>query len=242
MDLQVGIIQVAVRTTRNGRQLFDISCSDGKTRAVWEDALANALNAFAGSGAILTVRVKVTQNGQYTNESITAFAPPGQALPPEAAGGGPIQGGGGGPRGGGRPGGGGMSPEDKTRISKMGAQGSAATIVAALFSGAGPEAYAEAVELHEKLTKKLYQSARSHEKPGQEAADGATVLQPGAAAPTAGVLPAGQPVTPAAVAAVVPGVVVGAAALPPGGAADATAAADVVAQASAEAGDGIDWD
>lgn len=240
VDLQVGIIQVAVRTTNNGRQIFDVSCSDGVTRAVWEAGLANAINAFAGSGQQVTIRVKVTQKGQYTNESIQAFAPPGQALPPEAAGGGT-----GGNGGGFRRGGGGMSPEDKTRIAKMGAQGSAATIIAALFTGAGPEAYAEATALHETLTRKLYVEARSHEKPGgeQEQQQGTTVLQPGAQVGAAqtdtGVLPQGS--TASDVAAAVPGVTLGAQVLQPGGATDAAAAADVVAQGAAEQGDSIDW-
>lgn len=241
MDLQVQIMQVAVRTTRNGRQVFDVSCSDGETRAVWEANLANAINAYAGSGTAITIREKVSQNGQYTNRSITAFAPPGQALPPEAAGGGP---GGGGPRGGG--GGRGMTEEDKTRIAKMGAQGNAATLVAALFQGAGPEAFDEAVALHDKLTKSLYVSARSHEKPGGNAeAGGTTVLQPGAAVPSGDTQPQAQVLqqgaTPAQIAAAFPGVVVGAQVLPAGGATEAAAAADVTAQQAVEQGDAIDW-
>lgn len=212
MDLQVGIIQITVRNTKNGKTLYDVSCSDGLTRTVWEAPIATALNAFSGTGQQVWIRATEQQNGQYTNRSIIAFAPPGQALPPDT--GGFAGGGGGGGRpggGGGRPGGG-MSPDDKTRISKMGAQGSAATLVAALFSGAGPEAFEEAVEKHAELTKRLYKSARSHETP--EAA-GPTVLETG----TQGqVLPSvGQPVatgavlptTPAEVAAQVPGVVVG---------------------------------
>jgi hypothetical protein len=241
VDLQVGILQVAVRTTNNGRQIFDVSCSDGKTRAVWEAGLANAINAFAGSGQTVTIRVQVSQRNGYTNETIKAFAPPGQALPPEQAGGGPGGGGGGFRRGGG-----GMTEADKTRIAKMGAQGGAATIVAALFTGAGPEAYAEAVELHDALTKKLYTAARSHEKAGGEQQQ-STVLQPGAQAADAAqaqgqVLTQGSATTPQQVAAAVPGVVVGAQALQPGGAADAAAAADVVAQNAAEQGDNIEWD
>jgi hypothetical protein len=239
VDLQVGILQVAVRTTRNGRQIFDVSCSDGKTRQVWEAGLANAINAFAGSGATVTIRVNVKQNGQYTNESINAFAPPGQALPPEGQGGG--SGNGGFQRGGGGRGGG-MSPEDKTRIAKMGAQGSASTLVAALFAGAGPEAYNEAVDLLDKLTRKLYTDARSHEKPGGETQqDGATVLQPGVqvGAEQAQALPQGA--TPQQIAAAVPGVQVGANVLAPGGAADAAAAADVNAQQAVEQGDQIQW-
>lgn len=241
MDLQVGILQVAVRTTNNGRQIFDVSCSDGKTRAVWEAALANGINAFAGSGATITIRVRVSQKGQYTNESITAFAPPGQALPPEAEGGG--TGGGGGFR----RGGGGMSPDDKTRIAKMGAQGSASTLVAALFAGAGPEAYDEAVSLFDKLTRKLYTDARSHEKPGGGGDEqSGTVLQPGATVGAAqadttqgAVLQPGA--TAADVAAAVPGVQLGAQVLPAGGAADAAAAADVQAQNATEQGDNIQW-
>jgi len=212
MDVQLGIIQITVRNLSTGKTVYDVACSDGVSRQVWEAPIATALNAFAGTGAQVWLRTSEKQNGQYTNRSIHAFAPPGQALPPDTGGPGGGFGGGGGRPGGGGGGRGGMSEADKTRISKMGAQGSAATLVAALFSGAGPEAFEEAVEKHAELTKRLYKSARSHEAP--EAA-GPTVLQTG----TQGqVLPSvGQPVatgavlptTPAEVAAQVPGVVVG---------------------------------
>lgn len=242
VDLQTSIIQVAVRNTRGGKQVFDVSCGDGKTRQVWDAGLANAINAYAGSGATITIRFTQKQNGQYLNESINAFAPPGQALPPEQAGGG-IGGGGGGPRGGGR---GGMSPQDKKRIARMGAQGSAAVLVAALFQGAGPEAYDEAMGLFDKTVVKLYkQAVNNGGEIEAQAEGGATVLQPGATVgeqqAATNVLPQGA--TPEQVAATVPGVVVGAQALQPGGATDAAAAQDVAAQASAEAGDdNIEWD
>lgn len=242
MDLQVGIIQVAVVNTQSGRQRFDVSCSDGQVRGIWDAALANAINAYAGGATQVTIRetTKPGRNGQvYRN--IVAFAPPGQALPPEQPGGGNGGGGGFNRGGGGR----GMTEEDKTRIAKMAAQGTAATLVSALFTGAGPEAYGEAVGLMDDLTKKLYKDARSHEKSGGQQQDGATVLQPGAQVgqpvqPQGQVL--GQQTTPQQIAAGVPGVQVGTQALQPGGAADAQAAADVQAQAASEQGDNIEWD
>lgn len=241
MDLQVGIIQVAVVNTQSGRQRFDVSCSDGQVRGIWDAALANAINAYAGGATQVTIRetTKPGRNGQvYRN--IVAFAPPGQALPPEQPGGGNGGGGGFNRGGGGR----GMTEEDKTRIAKMAAQGTAAVLVGALFTGAGPDALAEASEALDALTKKLYKDARSHEKKGEQQ-DGATVLQPGAQV--------GQPVqqqgqvlgqqaTPQQIAAAVPGVQVGTQALQPGGAADAQAAVDVQAQAASEQGDNIEWD
>lgn len=233
MDTLVGIVQVRVTTTSNGREKFDVDCADGITRTVWESNLANALNAFSGTNQPVTIRWSEKQNGQYTNRTIHAFAPPGQALPADTGG----QGGGG---GGFKRGGGGMSPEDKTRIAKMGAQGSASTLVAALFAGAGPEAYDEATELLDKLTLKLYKSARSHEKPeaaqGQvlQTGTGGQVLQAGGGA----VLPqAGTPVTAQQVAESVPGVTVGTDSLAPQEAAEASQAAPVAAPET----DDINW-
>lgn len=223
-DLQVTVAQVAVRNTSGGKTVYDVQCGDGETRQVWEANLANAINTFSGTGQPITIREQVSQNGQYTNRTIKAFAPPGQALPADN----------GGNAGGGFRKGGGMSPEDKTRIAKMAAQGTAYGFVGALFSGAGPEAFAEALEHAEALVKALYKSARSHEKSEP------TVLQTGAQGQVLGgaqsnVLPvAGQPVagTPAEVAAQVPGVQVGVAAQQ-----DATAEAPQAAPAN----DDIDW-
>ena len=241
VDLQVGIIQVAVVNTQSGRQRFDVSCSDGQVRGIWDAALANAINAYAGGATQVTIRetTKPGRNGQvYRN--IVAFAPPGQALPPEQPGGG-NGGGGGFNRGGGK---GQYPPEVTTRITKLAAYEYATTLVGALFSGAGPEAYAEAMALTDECAKHIYVEARSHEKKGEQQ-DGATILQPGAQV--------GQPVqqqgqvlgqqaTPQQIAAAVPGVQVGTQALQPGGAADAQAAVDVQAQAASEQGDNIEWD
>jgi hypothetical protein len=138
-----------------------------------------------------------------------------------------------------------MSPQDKTRIARMGAQGSAATIVAALFEGAGPEAFEQAVELHTRLTVQLFKQACANGGEIDSAPQGgAQVLPPGGNGNGAQVLPQGQPLTtPQAVAAAVPGVVVGAQVLPAGQ--DAAVAADVTAQAAVEQGDApndnIDW-
>lgn len=223
-DIQVAILSVSTRNTSTGKTVYDVACGDGEKRQIWEAPLAQAINAFSGTGQPVTLREEVKQNGQYTNRTIKAFSPPGSALPPEVGGGGAIapQ-----PLRAGSSGGGGMTPADKTRISKMGAQGSAAQIVGSLFTGAGPESFEQAIELHEQLTKKLYKDARSH-----EAESGTQVIQTnaqGAMVPAAGVLPVvGQPVDAAVIAAAVPGVTVG---VPVAAAQDA----------AAPSGDNIDW-
>lgn len=234
MDTAVTILQITVSQTSNGRQKYDVACGDGVTRTCWESNIANALNAFAGTNQQVTIRWSEKQNGQFTNRTIHAFAPPGQAMPPDTGQGGRPQGGG----GGGFRGGGGMTPDDKTRITKMGAQGSAATVVAALFTSAGPEAYNEAVELLDRLTVKLYKAARSHEKPEtavlQTGTQGEVLPQGGNVLPVAGqpvVLP--QATTGAEIAAAVPGVTVGTDSLAPQAAAEES-------QAPANDGD-IDW-
>lgn len=233
MDTPVTIVQVRVQTTSNGRQKYDVDCGDGVTRTVWESNIANALNAFAGTNQQVTIRWSEKQNGQYTNRTIHAFAPPGQALPADTG-----QGGG---QGGGFKRGGGMSEDDKTRISKMGAQGSAAVIIGSLFQGAGPEALDEALEKFDKLVVKLYKSARSHEKPGtqvlQTGQQGQVLPQGGVVQQEAAqgqVLPqVGQPVTtPQEVAQAVPGVQVGT---------DSITGQQAAEAADAPATDDVDW-
>lgn len=182
MDAQVQILQVSVRNTRTGKQVYDVACSDGKKRQVWEPGLATQLNSYAGTGQVVTIRFDVKQNGQYVNESIQAFAPPGQTLPPDGnmqpalmpgaplpnvaaaplaavpLGGNvaPIQAA---PQGGSDR----FPPEVTTRITKLASYEYAATVVGGLFAGAGPEAEQQAVEVLDRIAKHVYEHSRSHE-------------------------------------------------------------------------------
>lgn len=239
MDSQVQILQVTVRNTRTGRAVYDVACGDGEKRTVWEAGIANGLNALVGQ--VVTIREEVKQNGQYTNRTITAFAPPGQQLPPDASAqlapvgglGTPLAGGAvqpiqqapqGGARGKGQ-----YPPEVTTRITKLASYEYATTLVGSLLAGAGPEAFEQAIELTDQAAKHFYTKSRSHEKPAvdpQQAALAAAQAIIDAAAQ------AGTLTTPAAVAAVVPGVEVGAPV-------ETVAAAQ---DAAAEQGDDIQWD
>lgn len=230
MDAQVQILGVTVRNTRTGKVVYDVQCSDGKKRQVWDAALANQLNAYTnpqGHGQAVVIRFDQKPNGQFLNESIQAFAPPGQQLPPDSnaqpammpAGGQPlaapsavgmntqpIQAA---PSGGSE---GRWTPEVTTRITKLASYEYASHVVGGLFAGAGPEGEVEAVAMLDRIARHVYTQARSHEN--QPANQGQIV-------PTA--------TTPQEVAQQVPGVQVGA---------PVAAAQD----ASAEAGDVIQWD
>lgn len=234
MDAQVQIMQVTVRNTKTGKTVYDVACSDGVKRQIWDGSLATVANSYAGTGQVVTIRYDVTQNGKYTNHSIQAVAGPGQQLPPDTnmlpapmgaapmpgvlqqqpptMGGNtqPIQAA---PQGGGSSSGGSRwTPETTTRITKLAAYEYASHVVGGLFAGAGPEAEAEAIAMLDRIAKHVYAASRSHE---QQPAQQAPIV------PTAA--------TPEQVAAIVPGVQVG---------------APVAAQqdATAEAPDVIEWD
>lgn len=245
MDSAVQILQVTVRNTKSGRAVYDVACGDGITRQVWDAAMANALNALAGQ--TIQIREKVEQKGQYTNRTILAFAQPGQQLPPDTNAqlapvggmgqpltGGPIQqiqpspqqGRGGGSR---------WTPETTTRITKLACIEYGAQLVSGLLASSGPEAFEEAVELTLKASKVFYNAARSHEK-AEPAVDPQAAALAAAQAIIDAAAQSGTLTTPAAVAAVVPGVEVGAPVEQP--AAVIAAAQD----ASAESGDVIEWD
>lgn len=233
MDAQVAILAVSVRNTKTGKTVYDVACSDNVKRQVWEPELAVALNNYAGTGQPVTIRFDRTQNGKYVNESIQEFAAPGTQLPPDMSAqlapmaqplglvGGAL------PVAGVIPqpiqaapsGGSGWSPETTTRVTKLACYEYASQLVGALLTGAGQEALTEALAMTDAAAKHFYTAARSHEH-----------------AESVGVpLPAGQGMiiptatTPQAVAALVPGVVVGA---------SVAAAQD----AAAEAPDVIQWD
>jgi hypothetical protein len=167
MDSLVKILRVTVGSTKNGKQYFDVACSDGQERRCWNAGLATKINTFAnetGMGPDVTLRYDVTQNGQYTNTSIKAVFGPGEPVTADVQ---PMGGGqgGGGNRGGGG-GRGGWTPEQTIRVTKLACFEYATTLVGSLFAGAGPDAFEQAYELVEEAAKRLYKSARSHEKGG----------------------------------------------------------------------------
>lgn len=174
-DITTQVLNVTVRTTNNGRTVYDVSTADGATRSTWEGNLANQLQGYVMQGPVtLRVRQKPSRDGQRMFEDITAFAPAGQQLPPEvgqqqafgqqgfqqAA---PMQ-----PTFQPTP-----PPAPKgqfdeattTRITKLASLNYASILVAALFQGAGPEGAVEATNLVLRTAEIFYKKARSHENP-----------------------------------------------------------------------------
>lgn len=235
MDSQVQILGVVVGNTTTGKTYYDVNCSDGVTRRCWNAQLAQKINTFSGSGQVVTLRYDVTQNGQYTNYSVKGVFGPGEPITaaPVAAPmqqGAPMQAV---PMGTAPIGGPPMQqaaaksdkfpPEVTTRIVKMAAYSDAANLVGSLLSGAGPEAFTQALELLDVAAKHIYTQSRSHE------AGGPTTVQQG------GVV---QQIVPVADNAA--GVAEFANAQLPGAVQVGTAVAQQQ-DASAEAPDNIDW-
>lgn len=222
MDAQVQIMQVAVGTTRTGKTYYDIACSDGVKRRCWDAALAQQINAYTNTGQAVTIRFEVTQNGQYTNYNVKAFAPPGAQLPPDGnmqaapmgqpqqqfvpqPQGAPIMGAPpvGPPMPQAQPNGGGgrgqYPPEVTTRITKLAAYEYAAIVVGGLFASTGPEAEAEAIAMLDRIAKHVYQQARSHESAApaqviQQPAEVAQFVNEQQSGPVAGGVQVGAPV------------------------------------------------
>jgi hypothetical protein len=195
MDSQVQILGVNVGNTSTGKTFYAVQCSDGIERRCWNAQLAQKINSFAQTGQTVTLRYDVTQNGQYTNYSVKGVFGPGEVLAAEAA---PMQAGlpspmqvlpvgapmGGPPMGTAAPqqsggGKGSFPPEVTTRIVKMASFSDACVLVGGLLTGAGPEAFEQAMELVEKAAKQIYASSRSHEQGGP------TTVQQGTITPVA---------------------------------------------------------
>lgn len=231
MDSLLKILSVTVGSTRNGKQYFDVACSDGVERRCWNAGLAQKINSFAnvsGQGPDVTLRYDVTQNGEYTNTSIKNVFGPGEMVTPETQGGGGNRGGFSG--GGGR--GGGYTPEVTARITKLASFEYATTLVGGLLAGAGPEAFEEAFGLVEEAAKRIYKAARSHESGGTTTTGQAANMMPqGAAAAAPAQIP---PVAtnPQGVADFANGQMAGA----------VQVGAAVAQDAAAEAPDTVDWD
>ncbi len=212
MDISTTILSVQSKPTQTGKMIYKVMCGDGVERTVWEAPLANALNSYANSGQAVVIDAvsAPSRDGRFTNHTIKGLggaAPSVDGLQPQA-----------------------LSitqplptvgqiatalappaiqpyvPKDNmpadttTRITKMGCLGYASTLVGQLLQGAGPEALDQAVEMTIETCKKLYTVARSHEagrEPLVKEQDTNGQIVPVA-------------VTPADVAAQVPGVTVGA--------------------------------
>lgn len=201
-DVQGSVLGVAGRPTRNGRTVYDVQFSDGNKYSTFETSVATKAQGLVGQAVV--ARVEVKQNGQYTNYNLLDVAPVG-SLPPLAM---PAQAGTPIPIGPPIPiqqpqNNGGMSPERERKIVKQSCFATAYGFVGALFSGAGPEALAEAVEQADTLARGLFEQVfanppeANHAPPSAvelaaqvNAAAGAPVVAVGAEAPP----PAGSPV------------------------------------------------
>jgi hypothetical protein len=201
-EIESSILGMIARVVQGGgaagKTVYDVQCGDGVVRQIWSPEVAEGVKQYvnpAGTGPVIPLRVRSKQNGQYVNQSIVAFAKPGEQLAAYV------------PKAGGYGGrGGGMSPEDKTRITKLGAIGSATQLVGSLLQGAGPEAFDEALALVDKAAQHIYKAARSHET---TPAPVQTQMSPqGGVVGSGPILPTAS--TPQEVAAQVPGVQVGA--------------------------------
>jgi len=217
-EVQAQIQSVYSRTTSKGT-VYDITLGDGSSKSTWDAATAAALQQYAGSGQFLSIRFtqKQSRDGRFVNETISAFAPPGQQLAPEVQVNGPMQGQQLSPAGGMQPGvmqqpqipqappKGFDDPQVVIRVVKLNCLETAANYVGHLLHGAGPEAAAEGLTLIKQIAEQLYSTARSHEN-APVAPPAATSYQTG----PQGQVTASQPLTGAQIASQVPGVSLGA--------------------------------
>lgn len=164
------VLGVESRQSRNGQHtMYDVAFSDGNKYTTFDANLAQTAANLSGQAASAKVSVDQRQqnNRTYTNFNLLEIGPPGSISGAAAQ---PIQGGvvgpgviqpaGGGvitpaPQQGGGGGGRGFTPEDKARVSRFAAQGTAFAFVATIYSGLGPEALPEAVKAAKALTEEL---------------------------------------------------------------------------------------
>lgn len=161
-DLQTQILAVTGRAARSGRPMWDVQVADqtynGGKFSLFEPNEAAKANSFvAPPGQVpQTVTVRVEQKGKYWN-FIDVF--PAGAAPPlvqgivtDASNGGgygappPIQA---------SPQGGGEDAAVAARISRQNANTAAASLIGALYHGAGPELLGEAVQKFQKLAREM---------------------------------------------------------------------------------------
>lgn len=179
-DITTQVMGVSGRKTRNGSDIYDVALADGNTYTTFDGALAGKASALYGQGPV-TARVDISpsKDGKYTNQNLEDIALAGQlpamAMPAPAPGtqiqpGTPI-----GPQPQPVPTTSGVSftpvgeipkeyqrdfsPEAQKRVAFFAAAQAAAAFVGGLYSGLGPEGYAEA-EVHlKKATQTLLEGA-----------------------------------------------------------------------------------
>jgi hypothetical protein len=187
VEITSQVIGVQGRQTKAGVTWYDVAFADGNTYSTKDGVLAGKAQGFVGQN--VSAQVETQQNGKYTNKYLNDIAPAGQlpatSTPQNGAGSVPIA----------NihptnppipvaPAGSGMDPAREAKIVKQSLLSTSLNFVGQLYSGAGPEAQAEALGAGLTIAKALYAEVMGGQAP--------------APAPT-----------PQAVAAAVPGVQVG---------------------------------
>lgn len=183
------VLSVTGKNTSNGKTVYEIAGSDGVKYQTWDGN--TAAKAQGLQGQVVVARVEQKQNGKWTNYNVEDIGLPGTlapsaapiatapvVVPPQnpAVAAIPMQQT--------------LDPLTKEKhIIRQNVLGTAFSFVAALYTGAGPEALDEATERAGELAKRLYGKVMADATPAPQAAP--------------------VPTTPAEVAAAVPGVEVG---------------------------------
>jgi hypothetical protein len=191
VEITSHVIGVQGRQTKAGVTWYDVAFADGNTYSTKDGVLAGKAQSLVGQN--VSANVETQQRGQYTNKYLNDIAPAGQlpaastpnpngvanaqatlnSAPPLIGGVPPIP-----------VSSGGMDPAREAKIVKQSLLSTSLGFVGQLYSGAGPEVQAEALEAGLTIAKALYAEVMGGQTP--------------APAPT-----------PQAVAAAVPGVQVG---------------------------------
>ncbi len=217
-DINTTVIGVQQQPTSRGTPMFKVALGDGQSYTTFNPNIANKAYSLTGQQVTARTDTKPSRDGRFMNYTLEDIAPQGQ-LPPMAM-----------PVAGGTPAyapqppaqqypqagvpqqapaqipqappqqRGGMTDEDKARISRLGASGTAFEFVGQLFAGSGPESIAEAEEFARKLTESILRHGwtGSFDVPVQAAPEQQQAPQQAPA-----------PTTPQEVAAQVPGVQAG---------------------------------
>lgn len=176
-QIQAQVLGVSSRQSRNGQHtMYDVQLSDGQKYMTFDPDLAQQAAQLQGQN--VAANVSLEQNGKYLNRNLLAIGAPGTlpapvpqagavAIPAGQPVGQPVVGTPGvitpAPSGGG---GGGMSIEDKARITRLSAVGTAFDFVSRLFAGAGPEAGEQAAGIARALTEAIVAYGHNGTWPG----------------------------------------------------------------------------
>jgi len=71
LDIQGTVLNVAGRSTKTGKTVYDISFSDGVVYSTFDNALATQAQGLQGQPVVINGEVR--QNGQYTNHNLIAI-------------------------------------------------------------------------------------------------------------------------------------------------------------------------